>query len=206
MSKPPTDYFARAYNLKGPDDARDFYDDWANTYDATVLANTYETPRLVREALVRLAVPTDAHLIDLGCGTGLVGEALHAAGYRTIDGLDLSAGMLEKAHAKAVYGELIQADLLQPPTAVADRAYEHGVSAGVFTHTHVGPEALRECARMVQPGGYLVTLVKADFFKSAKFLSVIEALEADRVLLLERADETPYRSDLTARLLVMRVT
>ena len=39
----------------------------------------------------------DALILDFGCGTGLSGLALRAAGVQVIDGCDLSEGML--AHA-----------------------------------------------------------------------------------------------------------
>ena len=45
----------------------------------------------------------DASILDLGCGTGLVGEHLHRHGYTNIDGLDLSPELLQVAQAKGIY-------------------------------------------------------------------------------------------------------
>jgi predicted TPR repeat methyltransferase len=41
--------------------------------------------------------------LDLGCGTGLVGEYLAKIGYTNIDGVDASEGMIRLANAKNVY-------------------------------------------------------------------------------------------------------
>ena len=45
----------------------------------------------------------DISVLDLGCGSGLVGEQLHKRGYQNIDGLDLSEEFLEEAQKKGVY-------------------------------------------------------------------------------------------------------
>ena len=45
----------------------------------------------------------DISVLDLGCGSGLVGKQLHKRGYQNIDGLDLSEEFLEEAQKKGVY-------------------------------------------------------------------------------------------------------
>ena len=54
-------------------------------------------------------------MLDVGCGTGLVGRALRARGYAgRIAGLDLSQASLEIAREGGAYDSLEQADLQQP--------------------------------------------------------------------------------------------
>jgi predicted TPR repeat methyltransferase len=51
------------------------------------------------------------HVIDLGCGTGLMAQAFGAkAG--TFSGIDLSAAMLAKAKARGLYQRLVKSDLI----------------------------------------------------------------------------------------------
>ena len=50
-------------------------------------------------------------VIDLGCGTGLMGKRLRSVAGRMV-GIDVSPGMLEQAAAKNIYDELRQADVV----------------------------------------------------------------------------------------------
>jgi predicted TPR repeat methyltransferase len=48
--------------------------------------------------------------LDLGCGTGLMGEMLRPI-VKRLEGYDISASMLKKAEAKRLYEHLAKADL-----------------------------------------------------------------------------------------------
>ena len=59
------------------------YDAWAPSYDHTLVSWGYEGPACTAALLGRFAQPgslQDEPLLDCGCGTGLVAEALEAAG------------------------------------------------------------------------------------------------------------------------------
>ena len=88
-----------------------FYDRWAHGYDAAVSGEGYATPSRIAAALIEAGADPSGPLLDYGCGTGLSGEALRAAGFETIDGWDVSRGMLEEASEKGVYRSL---DLIDP--------------------------------------------------------------------------------------------
>ena len=78
---------ARAYGLQSQADSQALYRDWATTYDQTMLDGLqYQSPMLVAQMLAQ-AVPesaarAQAAVLDVGCGTGLAGEALAALGLR----------------------------------------------------------------------------------------------------------------------------
>ena len=59
--------------------------------------------------------------VDLGCGTGLMGERLRPIA-TFLEGCDISAAMLKKAEAKGIYDRLFKADLqsLALPPGEAD--------------------------------------------------------------------------------------
>ncbi|KAG2482780.1 hypothetical protein HYH03_018318 [Edaphochlamys debaryana] len=68
---------------------------------------------LTERALELLALPQDGMprmLLDLGCGSGLSGEALSEAGHMWV-GLDISASMLDVAKEREVDGDLVLSDL-----------------------------------------------------------------------------------------------
>ena len=89
-------FLSEVYDLATPAETRALYDDWSASYDAEITENGYATPRRIAEALAQFADPS-APILDFGCGTGLSGLALKAAGFQTIDGADLSADMLKGA-------------------------------------------------------------------------------------------------------------
>jgi trans-aconitate 2-methyltransferase len=92
-------------------------------------------------------------VIDLGCGNGVIAEALRArGGTRTLVGVDASPAMLEKARAGGGYDALQQADIadwhpLRAPGLIYSNAALHWVG---------GHEALMpRLVRMLAKGGTL---------------------------------------------------
>jgi len=145
-----------AYALETPNDSRELYARWADSYDESFVAATgYEYHEHVADLLVAGPRP-DGPVADVGCGTGAVGEALRRRGVESIDGIDISAEMLERAATKSldgpVYRNLIEADLTQS-LAIEDDTYAGMTSAGTFTHGHLLAAPLTELVRVVKPGG-----------------------------------------------------
>jgi predicted TPR repeat methyltransferase len=102
------------YALASPTEARAFYDGWAARYDVELTDSGYITPTRCAAALASHVDDPGAPLIEFGCGTGLGGKALHAAGFSCIDGTDISPEMLTKARGKDIYRTLSIVDLTQP--------------------------------------------------------------------------------------------
>ena len=91
---------ADAYGVSSPDDNRRLYAAWATTYDDGFLAtHGYVYHESVVAALLRRGHP-DGAVLDVGCGTGVVGIELARRGADAIDGVDLSPEMLEVASTK----------------------------------------------------------------------------------------------------------
>ncbi|MBC3194727.1 class I SAM-dependent methyltransferase [Pseudonocardia sp. C8] len=200
-------HLERAYTLSGPDDARDFYDEWAPTYDADLTGETqgYVAPSVTADAVVA-AAGTGGGMLDAGCGTGLVGVELARRGAGTIDGLDVSPGMLERARATGVYRDLREADLTQVLDLPDDR-YDVVVCVGTLTHGHLGPAVLSDFARVIRPGGFLVATVLDDVWESGGYRAEVDRLCAGDVLEAVSIEVAPYRAGqaVDCRLLVLRV-
>ncbi|HXV30822.1 MAG TPA: methyltransferase [Sinorhizobium sp.] len=92
------------------------FDDYAERFDEALVEKlAYSVPEKLAALIERTSNGRHfRHVTDLGCGTGLFGERIR---HRTdfLEGFDLSANMLVKAEAKALYDRLGQADLSQPP-------------------------------------------------------------------------------------------
>ena len=55
------------------------------------------------EQFIALGLDTGIEVLDVACGTGVVGEEIRAAGYTNVDGLDPSQGYLNGAMAKGIF-------------------------------------------------------------------------------------------------------
>ncbi|MCP3913441.1 MAG: class I SAM-dependent methyltransferase [Actinomycetia bacterium] len=174
-----------AYAVESPDDCIRLYQDWSASYEDDILTKLgYVSYLRVVEAFVEEASRDDGPVLDVGCGTGVVGAALALQGGWAVDGLDISPAMLQVAAEKLnlagepVFGSLIEADLTQP-LPIASNTYGAVISAGTFTMGHVGPEALGELGRIVRPGGLVVLGVNTTFFNQQGFDRFLAALEGE---------------------------
>ena len=101
-----------------PGYVRHLFDQFSEDYDARMLGTlSYRAPHILRE-LANLVIAAPANslaILDLGCGTGLAGEAFRDLAKR-LDGLDLSPRMIEKARARGIYDSLAVTDLESGPS------------------------------------------------------------------------------------------
>ena len=162
----------------GPDfDVEGHYDTWATAYDDDLLNEYgYIAPRIAADAFEPLVQDKTQPVIDLACGTGLVGRELNRRGYTCIDGLDLSQGMLTEAKSLGIYRELMQEDLTRR-TSIQDGAYPSLICVGSFASGHLGPEHLREIIRVVRPSAPIVIYMNAEHFDVKNFPNTLNKLE-----------------------------
>lgn len=163
-----------AYALKTPEDSKRLYADWAESYDRSFAAEKrYLMPGHVAALFAQHGGA--GPVFDAGAGTGLVAEAILAHGLCDIDGFDITAEMLEQAQKKGVYRRTIQGDLTQP-LPFPDSSYAAVVSAGTFTHGHVGPQALDELLRIASPDALFILTIKKDHFNDRGFADKFDEL------------------------------
>lgn len=165
------------YNAPDREELEKRYDAWAGDYDHDLNESFgYIGPRLGAEYFAR-HVPLKAHVLDAGAGTGLVGVELAALGYKRIDGIDMSQGMLDIARAKGVYGELRQM-VLGERLAYPDDHFDAVVSVGVLTLGHAPASSLDELVRIVKSGGYVVFSLRPDIYEQKGFKEKQSELES----------------------------
>ena len=179
----PDDLLQRAYALDNEADAQLLYEDWAQTYDQTMLEGLkYLTPQRTAALLAQSLEVRDEPVLDVGSGTGLAGQNLAEHGFTTIDALDFSPAMLEVAkrrtiERRAVYRKVIQADL-NGPLDLADNTYTALICTGTFTHAHVGAGCLDELFRVLKPGGLFACTIHKDVWDEAGFAQKAAQLKA----------------------------
>ena len=165
------------------------YDVWAKEYDRDLAESFgYIGPRLGAEYFAK-HVAKDAHVLDAGAGTGLVGIELARLGYKNIDGMDMSQGMLDEARQKGVYRDLRQL-ILGEPLSYADGEFDAVISVGVLTLGHAPASSLDELVRVVRAGGHVIYSLRPDVYSSNGFREKHAELEAaGRWKMVEVSDE-----------------
>lgn len=174
------------------DDVAEYYDDWAEDYDQTLAQWRYEAPEQAA-ARLRAALDTDSVILDAGCGTGLSGKALAAAGFRTIDGMDVSRRSLEVAEQLGIYRSLEHVDMQKLPLPCRDDRYDGLVCVGVLTYVPDSSAILEEFCRIVKPGGVMILTQRSDLLAERDFPATLEALR-DQALLTDShvSEPMPY--------------
>ena len=158
------------------------YDEWAGKYDHDLADWDYRAPAQAAEML-RAAVAPTAAILDVGCGTGLTGAALRAAGFTgPVDGVDLSQASLDMAAKRKLYRDLTQVDLQTLPLAIDDDCYDALICIGVMTYVSNSVEVLQEFTRMVRPKGRIIVTQRDDLFQERAFGDTIKAMADDGVI------------------------
>lgn len=117
--------------------------------------------RAARSELARLleqAIPGDARVLELGCGTGQMSLFLATAD-RVVVGADLTRASLQLAADAAARYDLrgvrfIETDLRAP--GLRAEAFDVVYSSGVLHHTPDPRASFRAMAKLVKPGGVIV--------------------------------------------------
>lgn len=186
----PKDYLRGVYDLETQTDTDRYYTEWAATYEEELTRNGYRTPARCAQALARFA-PLDTPVLDVGCGTGMSGAALSAAGFSDISGQDVNAEMLEQARSLDLYRTLWVADPDDP------FPFEPGTYGALTAIGVIGPGAgpatlLGRCVQAMAPGGHVAFSYNDLACETPEFVTalddVIDGGLADQVF----ADRGPH--------------
>lgn len=126
---------------------RSIFDSMASVYDEHMVRGLrYQLPKRVADALIAQDPDKRFNLLDLGCGTGLLGVCLGTMqGY--LIGVDVSLPMIEQAGRHKVYDKFHNVDVLEALSSTPEAQYEVITALDVFDYvgdlTHAIPDALR---------------------------------------------------------------
>jgi predicted TPR repeat methyltransferase len=112
------------------------FDAYAKTFESSLVGKlNYEIPTIIANYLRPLisSVNLQFDILDLGCGTGLAGEALIDL-VKTLVGIDLSKEMLKIAEAKNIYNRLIQDEIHHALSQERVASFDIVVSSDVFVY------------------------------------------------------------------------
>ena len=147
-----------------PSYMRQLFDKFSSTYDKRMLDELgYRAHAHLRKLSGR--VMPDAkpplRILDLGSGTGLVGEAFKdlARGGR-LDGVDLAPLMIEAAKRRGIYDTLVLADL-ETHLAAPGPIYDLMLAADTMIYLGDLAPTFSGVARRLSPGGFYLFAVEA---------------------------------------------
>lgn len=140
---------------------RALFDRYADRFDADLVGKLdYAAPQLLRDAVRRVYGGEGGGLrvLDLGCGTGLMGVELRPfAGH--LAGVDLSPRMVDKARARAVYDALSVGDIAEA-MAASVRPWDLLVAADVLVYIGDLLPVFAAAAAALVPGGRFAATVE----------------------------------------------
>lgn len=136
---------------------RTLFDQHAKAFDEILVERLgYRVPWRMRRMLEGHVPGRPARLLDLGCGTGLVGQVFaDLAGHAT--GVDLSEGMLGVAADRGVYDDLYVADavaFLEAAGEDDDPPWDLVTAADVLPYLGVLAPLFAAVAGNLTPGGH----------------------------------------------------
>jgi len=123
--------------------ARTGYSEWAATYEEAV---PEQLDIQVLERLKSVNWSITSACLDLGCGTGRTGDWLKARGIATIDGIDLTPEMLERARVKGLYRSLFLGSVEE--TGISHARYDLIVMSLVDEHLATLGRVYQEAYRL----------------------------------------------------------
>lgn len=111
-----------------------------------------------RAILETLALGPEDHLLEIGCGGGLLLREALAAGAR-VTGIDHSQEMVELAHERAPDADIILGDAAQLP--FGDHVFTALAMSAVFFFLSDPIATLAECRRVLTPGAGIAIFTTA---------------------------------------------
>lgn len=153
------------YNSKNESTLRERYDAWAQNYDTDLSSRYRHSPNLSAKMLAEHLSDRSVQVLDVGAGTGMVGEALASHGFSNVLAVDLSRSMLQIAAEKNVYSELIEATVDKPLSFESGRKFDAAIAVGVYTYSHASPDSLEHIDAVLKPGAIFVLTIRAEYFE-----------------------------------------
>ena len=185
-----------AYNLSTPDDNRKYYEGFAPFYDSVFVKDLgYTYPSVVANLLVE-RIKIDGPICDIGCGTGLVASKIkEKSPNAVIDGVDISRDMIKISREKDIYRNLIELNLEDSLDPLL-KNYLAVVSAGTFTHGHLGPKALSHLVSHFNSSTKFVIGINFDHYYSKGFEEKFkELIESNIIGSFELSEVKVYSKD-----------
>ena len=153
-------------NFRGVDEVICKYDAWVSHYDFEHRKNGWQI--LLNDLAYMLTLYLDhrSNILDVGCGTGLLGQELKSYNFKKLQGIDISELSLKTAKKLQIYENLLKVELGRK-LVFENAFFDALVATGVFTRNQVPLNAFDELIRILKPKGFFVIVLRiedSDFY------------------------------------------
>lgn len=153
----------RASDSPPPAYVEQLFDEYADKFESHLVTELkYSVPQQMA-VLLQGIDRSDSRkwsVLDLGCGTGLLGAEVAPLAYRLV-GVDLSSKMLAKAGALNLYHRLTQMDLLEMMQEEAAASYDLVAATDVFVYVGKLDALFAQARRVLSPDGLFAFSVES---------------------------------------------
>jgi predicted TPR repeat methyltransferase len=188
--KDPNDFGLQdVYSYKTSEDLRNYYNDWANSYDNFVQQTGYILPDKLADFIAENVNEEDKFtILDIGSGTGVLGESIKKVlPHLIIDGVDISSEMAQLADKKTAtdglkcYRYQYVSDITKE-VFVSEEHYDVLVSTGTFTPGHLDCNDLLSMIKYLKKNGAVFISVNKQHYIDQRFAETLS--EATRLGLI----------------------
>ena len=113
---------------------QNLFDEYASYFEDSLINKLeYKTPKIIVDMIVSKNLNISlGSILDLGCGTGLIGKEIRKF-CKKLEGIDLSSLMLEQAKNKDIYDKLAHRDIVDY-LSTEKLDFDYFISADVFIY------------------------------------------------------------------------
>ena len=187
-------------------DPEEHYDLWAKQYEKELLDDYGYCAHIIgSKAFSTYELRKSCKIIDIGCGTGLVGEELKSSGFLNIWGLDVSSKMIAIAKKKQIYREFYQKKI-ENLEGFISKPFEALICVGSFGLGHIGPESLELLVKLVEKNSLIIIFMNAEPFNLENYMDYIEDLKKQNLIKIVDIQDHNYMTklDRPGKLLIFR--
>ena len=192
MSKKDTETKIPIYQLESKEKVLNYYINWTenNQYNQDMVDWNYSGPKNAVKIFKKYAEDKSIVILDAGCGTGLVAEALANEGFTNFVGVDFSKEMLSLV-PQNLYQQLELVDL-NNRLSYSNNHFDAIICVGTFTYGHVKAHALNEFLRIVKQDGLICFTINEGIYEEYEFDNKIKELEQNKKWQVLEIKKTGY--------------
>jgi SAM-dependent methyltransferase len=164
----------------------DHYNELAVNYEAIYLKAGFHDPKKCAELTTECYTMVgkekeEVDILDMGCGTGLVGKYLKDDGFVKITGLDACPAMLKecKDNKPDVHVELIELFLGKPETypESLQNKFDVVTASGILADNHLDNSVFEEMLLSLRTGGLAIFATRTEYLEKYGYGPYIKSLE-----------------------------